>query len=128
MFPVRITAAAVGAAVHLLGMRFSMVDGQSGQAMKTKIATIGNKDQRDRKRYSYPEMYVGFPERNDASRPDDAEDRPTPNEEMERVHVDPETLDISRKNAGEVHREIAEQDPAGKKSSDAKNDEKKKKV
>ena len=98
------------------------------RTMKIETTTIGNRDQRDQKPYNYPEMYVGFPERNDASRPDDAEDRPTPNEEMERVHVNPETLDISRKNAEEVHREIAEQDPAGKKTSDAKSDEKKKNV
>ena len=93
-----------------------------------KIATIGNRDQKAQKRYSYPEMYVGFPERNDASKPDDTEVRPTPNEEMERVHVDPETLDISRKNAEEVHREIAEQDPAGKNKSGDSNNEKKKNV
>ena len=45
----------------------------------------------------YPELHVGFPERNEI---------PDPNSEMERVHVDLETLNISRKTAVEVTREI----------------------
>ena len=47
----------------------------------------------------FPELQVGFPECNDAS----------PIVEMERVHVDFETMDISRKNAREVTLAIAEQ-------------------
>ena len=45
----------------------------------------------------YPELEVGFPERNES---------PDPISEMERVHVDLETLNISRKNAIELTREI----------------------
>jgi hypothetical protein len=46
---------------------------------------------------NYPELQVGFPERNDAS---------DPNAEMERVHVDLNTLDLSRKTSLEVLREV----------------------
>lgn len=49
----------------------------------------------------YPELQVGFPERNDAT---------NPNIEMERIHVDMATFDISRKNAHEVTKAIAEQE------------------
>ncbi len=45
----------------------------------------------------YPELQVGFPERNDVS---------NPNHEMERIHVDLETLDISKKSASEISRAI----------------------
>lgn len=45
----------------------------------------------------YPELQVGFPERNEI---------PDPISDMERVHVDLETLNISRKNAVELTREI----------------------
>jgi hypothetical protein len=48
----------------------------------------------------FPELQVGFPERNEI---------PDPISEMERVHVDLETLSISRKNAIEVTREITGQ-------------------
>jgi hypothetical protein len=48
----------------------------------------------------YPELQVGFPERNEI---------PDPNSDMERVHVDLETLNLSRKNAVEVTREITGQ-------------------
>lgn len=41
----------------------------------------------------YPELQVGFPERNDAT---------TPNNEMERIHVDLDTMEISRKKETEV--------------------------
>ena len=47
----------------------------------------------------YPEMHVGFPERNEI---------PDPNE-MERIHVDFDTFNISRKNAIEMTREITGQ-------------------
>lgn len=52
------------------------------------------------KLHDYPERHVGFPERNDAS---------NPNLEMERVHVDFETFDISRKNTEEFTRAITGQ-------------------
>lgn len=45
----------------------------------------------------FPELQVGFPERNDVS---------NPNIEMERIHVDFETLGISKKSAAEIMREI----------------------
>jgi hypothetical protein len=48
----------------------------------------------------YPELQVGFPERNEI---------PDPNSEMERIHVDFDTFNISRKNAVEVTREITGQ-------------------
>jgi hypothetical protein len=48
----------------------------------------------------YPELQVGFPERNEC----------TPVDDMERVHVDLETLDISRKNMQEFTKEITDQD------------------
>ena len=47
----------------------------------------------------YPEMHVGFPERNEIPDPS----------EMERIHVDFDTFNISRKNAIEVTREITGQ-------------------
>lgn len=45
----------------------------------------------------YPELQVGFPERNEI---------PDPVGDMERVHVDLETFNISRKSAVEFTREI----------------------
>jgi hypothetical protein len=45
----------------------------------------------------YPELQVGYPERNDVSNPD---------LEMERIHVDLETLGISKKSGAEIAREI----------------------
>ena len=47
----------------------------------------------------YPEMHVGFPERNEIPDPS----------EMERIHVDFDTFNISRKNAIEMTREITGQ-------------------
>ncbi|MBT1699659.1 hypothetical protein KK083_22420 [Fulvivirgaceae bacterium PWU4] len=63
--------------------------------MKTK--TISTDHKKGSRRHDYPERQVGFPERNDVT---------NPNEEMERVHVDLETLDISRKNNKAFTREI----------------------
>lgn len=74
-----------------------------GGSNSRNMKTTDNKDKRDPRHREYPELHVGFPERNDAS---------NPNEEMERVHVDIKTLDISRKNAEEVQRENAEEAPA----------------
>ena len=45
----------------------------------------------------FPEFQVGYPERNDAS---------DPGMEMERIHVDFETMGISKKSAAEIAREI----------------------
>jgi hypothetical protein len=45
----------------------------------------------------FPELQVGFPERNDVS---------NPNIDMERIHVDFETLGTSKKSAAEITREI----------------------
>lgn len=56
-----------------------------------------NPEKRQTKRNDYPENQVGFPERNDAS---------NPNTERERVHVDLETLDISRKSAQDLDKEV----------------------
>lgn len=55
-----------------------------------------NKDRKAIQRNDYPEMQVGFPERNDVT---------FPSEEMERVHVDLETLKLSRKSGEELTRE-----------------------
>jgi hypothetical protein len=45
----------------------------------------------------FPELQVGYPERNDVS---------NPNIEMERIHVDFTTLGISKKSAAEIAREM----------------------
>lgn len=47
----------------------------------------------------FPELQVGFPERNDVT---------NPNHDMERIHVDFETLGISKKSAAELARELRE--------------------
>ncbi len=52
---------------------------------------------RNKRRNDFPELQVGYPERNDVS---------NPNMEMERIHVDFETLGISKKSAIELAREI----------------------
>ena len=49
--------------------------------------------------HDYPELQVGYPERNDVI---------NPNLEMERIHVDLETLGISKKSAAEITREMRE--------------------
>jgi hypothetical protein len=54
---------------------------------------------RRKRRNDFPEFQVGYPERNDVS---------NPNSEMERIHVDLETLGISKKSAAEIAREIRE--------------------
>jgi hypothetical protein len=45
----------------------------------------------------FPEFQVGYPERNDVS---------NPNIEMERIHVDLQTMGISKKSAAEIAREM----------------------
>ena len=47
----------------------------------------------------FPEYQVGYPERNDVS---------NPNNEMERIHVDLETLGLSKKSGADLTREIRE--------------------
>lgn len=59
---------------------------------KEKVTSRRNKRLND-----FPELQVGFPERNDVS---------NPNTGMERIHVDLETLGISKKSAEEITREI----------------------
>lgn len=54
---------------------------------------------RNRQISDFPELQVGFPERNDAS---------NPNREMERIHVDLKTMGISKKSAAELAREMRE--------------------
>ena len=53
--------------------------------------------------HDFPELQVGFPERNDVT---------NPNLEMERYHVDLETLGISKKSAAELARELRSQSVA----------------
>ena len=52
---------------------------------------------RNRRVNDFPELQVGYPERNDVS---------NPNIDMERIHVDLETMGISKKSAAEIAREI----------------------
>lgn len=58
---------------------------------------------RSKRLNDFPELQVGFPERNDVS---------NPNLEMERFHVDFETLGISKKSAAELAREMRRSDVA----------------
>jgi hypothetical protein len=51
----------------------------------------------NRRLNDFPELQVGYPERNDVS---------NPNLEMERIHVDLETMGISKKSAAEIAQEI----------------------
>jgi hypothetical protein len=48
---------------------------------------------RNNRVYDFPERQVGFPERNDVSNPDI---------EMERIHVDLETMRMSRKSSRDL--------------------------
>ena len=56
-----------------------------------------NINKRSSRLNDFPELQVGFPERNDVS---------NPNLEMERFHVDFETLGISKKSLAELAKEI----------------------
>jgi hypothetical protein len=49
----------------------------------------------------FPELQVGYPERNDVT---------NPNIEMERIHVDLQTMGISKKSASEIAREMRRAD------------------
>ena len=53
-------------------------------------------EKKETRLHDFPESQVGFPERNDATRP----------VETERVHVDLDTLNISRKSSRELDREL----------------------
>jgi hypothetical protein len=52
---------------------------------------------RNKRRNDFPELQVGYPERNDVC---------NPNIEMERIHVDFQTMCIYKKSAEELAREI----------------------
>lgn len=53
---------------------------------------------RNRRRpHDYPERQVGYPERNDASNPDD---------ETERIHVDFEGMEVSKKSPTGSRRDV----------------------
>jgi hypothetical protein len=58
--------------------------------------TINNLKKKETQLRDYPESQVGFPERNDVTCPIDTE----------RIHVDFNTFDISRKNSQELDREL----------------------
>jgi hypothetical protein len=55
------------------------------------------KDIQNRKPNDFPELQVGYPERNDVR---------DPNNEMERIHVDLEKFELKRLNAEGLTREI----------------------
>ncbi len=55
-----------------------------------------NKNMQDRRPNDFPELQVGYPERNDVR---------DPNHEMERIHVDLENFELKRLNADGVTRE-----------------------
>lgn len=59
----------------------------------------GNEQKTVSRLHDFPESQVGFPERNDVA---------SPIIEMERIHVDLETMDISRKNTEELTRELTQ--------------------
>jgi hypothetical protein len=79
--------------------------------MKSKSNSNSHDLKRETRRNDFPESQVGFPERNDVS---------NPNVEMERVHVDLETLDISRKNEREFTKEITKEPEIIKESEEKK--------
>jgi hypothetical protein len=59
-------------------------------------SNLNNNPETKTRKNDFPENQVGFPERNDAT---------NPNAERERVHVDLETMDTSRKSAKELDKE-----------------------
>lgn len=66
----------------------------------TKIRYMRNQKiniKRSRSLHDYPELQVGFPERNDVTNPDG---------EVERAHVDIERLEASKGSEREIVREI----------------------
>mgnify|MGYP003577117386 FL=1 len=68
--------------------------------MESKPIRMQNEEvniKRKKRVHDFPELQVGYPEGNDVS---------NPNLEMERIHVDLETLGISKKRAAELAREI----------------------
>lgn len=70
------------------------------QKTTLKIISMQNErlnNRRNKRLNDFPELQVGYPERNDVS---------NPNIEMERIHVDFETMGISKKSAAEIAREM----------------------
>ena len=68
--------------------------------MQKEVTSRRNNRVRD-----FPEHQVGFPERNDVS---------NPNIEMERIHIDLETMGMSKKSADAISREISGTSSHGK--------------
>ena len=64
-----------------------------------------NENVRNRKPNDFPELQVGYPERNDVR---------DPNQEMERIHVNLDNFELKRLNAEGVAREIRGQSPVGR--------------
>ena len=56
----------------------------------------------DKRPNDFPELQVGYPERNDVH---------NPNEEMVRIHVNLDNFELSRKSAEELTLELKEQNP-----------------
>jgi hypothetical protein len=59
----------------------------------------------NRRTNDFPELQIGYPERNDVR---------NPNHEMERIHVDIENMELRRMNATDLTREITGQNPVQK--------------
>jgi hypothetical protein len=59
-----------------------------------------NQNIRNRRSNDYPELQIGYPERNDVR---------DPNCEMERIHVNLDTFQLHRTNADGLMREFREQ-------------------
>jgi len=64
-----------------------------------------SKSMRDRRVNDFPELQIGYPERNDVR---------NPNHDMERIHVDLDNMELRRTNATELTREIAGSNPVQK--------------
>ncbi|MFZ6013714.1 MAG: hypothetical protein ACOYXT_25470 [Bacteroidota bacterium] len=76
---------------------------------------INSEIKKPNRKQELPETQLGFPERNDVI---------NPNADMERVHVDLPTMDLSRKSSGEVDREIQrESGPAAERNEASANNE-----
>lgn len=58
----------------------------------------------DRRINDFPELQIGYPERNDVRNPN--------HYEMERIHVDMDNMELRRMKATDVTREITGQNPA----------------
>lgn len=81
-------------------MQFYLIERWLKPAPDTKYNRMQNeqiKVRANKRLNDFPELQVGYPERNDVS---------NPNLEMERIHVDLETMGISKKSAAEISREL----------------------